>query len=264
MDSRRFDALTRVLSSSDSRRRVLGLLASLPVIGGVPVIFASQETAGKGRHKHHKHGKHKKGCKPITCTSLNRSCGQVSDGCGGQLNCGTCSNPTPLCINNVCTPCATDAQCGTGAAPYCVLGSCVPCRTSADCAHGLVCDATAHVCTGCASDAQCGAGDTPFCLDETCVACRTSADCEMGLVCDATTHSCRSCASSDECAPVNQSGNRFCKPLFDGSGQSRCTNPNVCGCPGTCADCSGGLLCIATGGGACSGKNLCCPPTPAL
>ena len=261
MDARRFDSLTRVVSSQDSRRRVLGFLATLPALGGFTGILSSQVAEGKGRHKHHKHHKP---CTPRTCSSPNRTCGQVSDGCGGQLNCGTCSNPTPLCSNNVCTVCTSNAQCGTGEAPYCVLGSCVPCRTSADCAHGLVCDAVAHICTGCSSDAQCGIGGASFCVDESCVACRTSADCELGLVCDATTHSCRSCASNNECAPLDQDGNRECAPLFDGSGQSRCTNRNECGCPGTCAGCSAGQFCFQTGGGICENKNLCCPPTPAL
>ena len=264
MAARQFDVLTRVLSAHDSRRRVLGFLATLPVLGGVPGILIPQETEGKGRGKRHKHGEGKKPCKPLTCTAQNRTCGQVSDGCGGQLNCGTCSNPTPLCVNNVCTVCSSNAQCGTGEAPYCVLGSCVPCRTSADCPLGLVCDATAHTCTGCTGDAQCGIGGASFCVDGSCVVCRTSADCELGLVCDATTHVCRSCTDARECAPINQFGNSFCRPLFDGSGQSRCTNPNACGCPGTCADCSGDQLCLATGGGTCSGKNLCCPATPAL
>jgi hypothetical protein len=264
MDARHFDALTRVFSSQNSRRRVLGFLATLPVLGSVAGILSSQEAEGKGRGKRHKHGKGKRPCRPETCTSLNSTCGQVSDGCGGQLNCGTCSNPTPLCLNNVCTSCTSNAQCGTAVAPYCVLGSCVPCRTSADCAHGLVCDATAHICTGCTSDAQCGIRETPFCVDEACVMCRTSADCDLGLVCDATTHVCRSCTNASECAPVNQFGDRYCQPLFDGSGQARCTNPNECPCPGTCADCTGGQVCIHTGGGECGGKNLCCPPTPAL
>ncbi len=70
-----------------------------------------------------------------------------------------------------------------------------------------------------------------------CVACQTSADCEVGIVCDATHHVCRSCASRDECAPVDAAGNRFCNPLFDRSEQSRCTNLDLCDCPGTCADC---------------------------
>ena len=40
-------------------------------------------------------------CVPDTCASLNYNCGSPSDGCGGTLDCGTCS--TGVCTNNVCT-----------------------------------------------------------------------------------------------------------------------------------------------------------------
>src|SRR5579863_5779329 len=33
-------------------------------------------------------------CTPETCSSLNIGCGYAGDGCGGVLQCGTCTNPT--------------------------------------------------------------------------------------------------------------------------------------------------------------------------
>jgi hypothetical protein len=32
-------------------------------------------------------------CTPTTCTALGYNCGQAADGCGGLLNCGSCTNP---------------------------------------------------------------------------------------------------------------------------------------------------------------------------
>lgn len=38
-------------------------------------------------------------CVPSTCTSLGYNCGTWDDGCGGELDCGTCSD---TCYNGVC------------------------------------------------------------------------------------------------------------------------------------------------------------------
>jgi len=32
-------------------------------------------------------------CTPTTCSALGKNCGSVSNGCGGTLNCGTCTSP---------------------------------------------------------------------------------------------------------------------------------------------------------------------------
>ena len=44
-------------------------------------------------------------CIPITQCPVELACGTISDGCGGQLTCGECANPTPLCTPHVCVPC---------------------------------------------------------------------------------------------------------------------------------------------------------------
>jgi hypothetical protein len=41
-------------------------------------------------------------CIPTTCSNLNRDCGIVSDGCGGTLNCGTCSTGYTCQVNGTC------------------------------------------------------------------------------------------------------------------------------------------------------------------
>jgi hypothetical protein len=40
-------------------------------------------------------------CKPTTCAVWSMNCGSIPDGCGGTLDCGTCSNGHP-CESNVC------------------------------------------------------------------------------------------------------------------------------------------------------------------
>ena len=99
MDPRHFDALTRVLSAPDSRRRVLGLLTAVPVVGGLLGILSSEETEAAGRRKRrkkaHKHGKgrrrkkqkHKKKpqCTPTTCAAQGKTCGSIPDGCGKTI-----------------------------------------------------------------------------------------------------------------------------------------------------------------------------------
>ena len=43
-----------------------------------------------------------KDCAPTTCVALARNCGTASDGCGGTLNCGTCSTGYTCAVNGTC------------------------------------------------------------------------------------------------------------------------------------------------------------------
>jgi hypothetical protein len=45
-------------------------------------------------------------CVPTTCAALNANCGSLPDGCGGTLQCGTCTLP------DVCGAGATPNRCG--------------------------------------------------------------------------------------------------------------------------------------------------------
>ena len=65
------------------------------------------------------------GCTPTTCAAQGKNCGSLPDGCGGTLTCGSCSNPTPVCVTNICTACTASAQCPTGT--ICDAGSCQSC-----------------------------------------------------------------------------------------------------------------------------------------
>src|SRR5712692_7007018 len=76
-------------------------------------------------------------CAPITCASLGKNCGTISDGCGGTLTCGSCTALGTSCggggVANVCGPgtpttCAAQGKnCGAipdGAGGWLACGTC--------------------------------------------------------------------------------------------------------------------------------------------
>ena len=69
-------------------------------------------------------------CNPTTCNALGYDCGPAGDGCGGLLNCGTCTLP------NVC---------GGGGKPS-VCGNSVPCVNL--CKQQVACDSGTTTITG--------------------------------------------------------------------------------------------------------------------
>jgi hypothetical protein len=84
-------------------------------------------------------------CTPTSCSALGKSCGSVSDGCGGMLSCGSCALGQ-TCTNNVCTttppsPPSTCAhsQCASGAK---LTSGCTSCVSSI-CAVDSYCCASA-------------------------------------------------------------------------------------------------------------------------
>src|SRR5579883_481987 len=81
------------------------------------------------------------GCGLITCKSVNASCGLIGDGCGGVVNCGSCTAPQ---------------TCGGGGVPYqCGTSACVP-RTK-----GAVCGSytCGELSDGCGGTVNCGPDD---------------------------------------------------------------------------------------------------------
>ena len=59
-------------------------------------------------------------CTPMTCESLGAFCGNLSDGCGGQLDCGTCTNGQVcdmnlyMCVPPTASPIIIDQRIATG------------------------------------------------------------------------------------------------------------------------------------------------------
>ena len=81
-------------------------------------------------------------CTPSTCSSLGKTCGSVSNGCGGTLSCGSCALGQ-TCTNNVCTTAPTSppgtcahSQCSSGAK---LVGGCTSCVSSICAADSFCC-----------------------------------------------------------------------------------------------------------------------------
>ena len=90
-------------------------------------------------------------CVKTTCSAQGLSCGPTGDGCGGTLNCGTCTAPA------TCGGSGVRGQCGSS--PPCVPTTCA--------AQGLTCGPTGDGCGGtlncgsCIAPATCGGGGMP-------------------------------------------------------------------------------------------------------
>ncbi len=96
------------------------------------------------------------GCGLVTCASHGATCGPVGDGCGGVIDCGSCTAP------ETCGGGGTLFTCGDGGGGG---GTCTP-RTCADVGAncGKVADGCGGLtadCGGCGMGEACGAGGTP-------------------------------------------------------------------------------------------------------
>jgi len=89
-------------------------------------------------------------CKPLTCAQQGFTCGPAGDGCGGELQCGTCTPP--------------DTCGGGGVASHCGASTCKPTTCSA--LH-ISCGPAGDGCGGelqcgnCTPPDTCGGGGTP-------------------------------------------------------------------------------------------------------
>ncbi|MBK6923527.1 MAG: hypothetical protein IPH07_39430 [Deltaproteobacteria bacterium] len=94
-----------------------------------------------------------------TMSTTDPSSSTGPQGCAGDDECG--GPGTPICIDQVCSPCESDAQCAAKdpANPACRDdGQCVQCTASNDDGCGgatPICDAAVNTCMGCAFHEQC-------------------------------------------------------------------------------------------------------------
>jgi hypothetical protein len=112
-------------------------------------------------------------CVPSTCAELGLSCGSAFDGCGAQLDCGTCDTTTTgggTCVPRTCTgKCgAIDDGCGHQI-------DCGGCDTGYAC-QGQSCVATSCAQVGLDQNACSGCGDLPIEPGAACP-CGTVASC---------------------------------------------------------------------------------------
>ncbi len=203
------------------------------------------------------------GCNLITgCQSGgSQYCGIIGDGCGNNINCGSC--PTgEACANHVCsTGGGYDGgiltSCTVTGGQYCGdIGdgaggklACGPCTTAGwTCTDG-VCTADATICTPIA----CGTGAGKYCgaVGDGCGHAEDCGVCAAGLACVSN-----QCVPATGCTPAtcNPTGGQYCGGLLgDGCGASitcgDCTTPGWT-CQGNL--CKGGAACtpIACGTGA--------------
>lgn len=167
MDSRHFDALTRVLSTANARRTLLAGLAALPVAGGLLGILDAEEAEagrrrrrkrqhrrrhdkGKGRkRKPRKKGKQKPGCTP-DCAG---KCQGMSDGCGGA-----CDTNAPSCEG---PPCRTQLQSCTAIAECCATESTACAHNNVFLDTNVCCSTLGGACTEGGVSGDCCVVDVP-------------------------------------------------------------------------------------------------------
>jgi hypothetical protein len=170
-------------------------------------------------------------CVPLTCAGLGYHCGLAGDGCGGALDCGTCTAP------ETCGGGGKVGECGK---------KCVP-KTCAD--FGRECGEVGDGCGGllqcgtCAAPETCGGGGTPgkcgsaTCKPKTCE--------ELGMNCVIAGDGCGGVAPCGTCAPPQSCG---------GGGQfGQCGGTQAC-VRKTCEDL--GYTCGPAGDG-CGGLLAC-------
>jgi N-acetylneuraminic acid mutarotase len=150
-------------------------------------------------------------CVPQTCAQLGASCGPAADGCGGLLNCGSCTPPAS------CGGTGVSGVCGTPPSP------CVP-KTCAS--LGQTCGVAGDSCGGslncgsCTSPQSCGGGGIPgacgpaACVPKTCA--------QLGANCGAVSDGCGGLLSCGSCNWPQTCG---------GAG-----TPSVCGTSPSCTN----------------------------
>jgi N-acetylneuraminic acid mutarotase len=150
-------------------------------------------------------------CVPLTCAQLGTSCGAAANGCGGLLNCGTCTPP------QVCGGNGTTGVCETPPSP-CIPTTCaslgVSCGSASNSCGGLL------SCGSCTSPQTCGGGGIAgvcgpaACVPKTCA--------QLGKNCGAVSDGCGGLLSCGSCNwPATCGGNGT--PSVCGTNPS-CTN----------------------------------------
>src|SRR5580658_3858027 len=171
-------------------------------------------------------------CVPKTCVELGLTCGSNADGCGGVLDCGTCTAPA-VCGGGGFSVCGGPAGGEGGTLAACVPATCsslgVGCGTAGDGCGGTL------ACGTCAAPAFCGGGGFSVCGG-------SSAP-----------------GATPVCAPATcQSLGFNCGPAGDG-----CGNLLQCGACGGADVCGGGTpgVCGHTCTGLCT-QQVACAGTP--
>ncbi len=212
-------------------------------------------------------------CKPRTCAQAGANCGPIGDGCGGLLQCGTCTAPESCGAGGKASVCGGVTKCTKKTCNDFPSGSCGP---LADGCGGLI------TCGTCTAPQTCGGGGTAsVCGGNTGCVPKTQANCaaaniQCGPMADGCGGfvDCGSCPSNQSCGAAGPSKcgssgvdagtctpktcanypSNACGPLPDGCGgvlttcgtnsNGSCTAPQTCGGGGTPSVCGGSSGCV--------------------
>jgi hypothetical protein len=207
-------------------------------------------------------------CTPLTACPAGNNCGTMSDGCGGTLECGTCTAVdachTATCAANVCaqtavrngTACSDGNACTTG--DVCTSGVCggapVVCTNGDACNDPGSCQARTGTCsppvpkhngTACSDGNACTSGDR--CTNGVCggapVVCANGDACNDPGSCQPATGTCSppvpknngtACSDGNACTAGDVCTSGVCKgaPVV-------CANGDACNDPGSCQSATG-------------------------
>ncbi len=203
MDSHRFDALTRRVTTVLNRRTSLGVAATLGLLGlGFPDEAAGKRKDRQARVKSNKKNKgknknkSKKPCPPCKSRKKGKCTKTLPDGAaceGGACQAGSCVATTTTTAAPQCTPESTAVTCAGRCGPR--LNNCDQAVTCA-CPGGQTClsnGSCGRVCTAGSCPGTCAGCSKPttdgpnVCLaNGTCAGkppCESSGDCDFGQAC---------------------------------------------------------------------------------
>ena len=168
MDASHFDRMTRLFSTSASRRQTIGALASSVLTVALPSV-----AGGKGRTKHGATTLNDASLNGFGCLNIGQRCKNANQCCSGRCkgkgkrhckahNTGGCKSGEGLC-GQAAVPCRTstgkDGECATttGNAGFCQdNGGCQACTRDRDCQIAANTRAAACiVCSACQEGTAC-------------------------------------------------------------------------------------------------------------
>ena len=206
-------------------------------------------------------------CKSKTCAELGFNCGKTDDGCGNELDCGTCIGDDVCqenhcgCQHKTCTSlgkncgtiddgCGGTLNCGTCASDQECTNNICGCRPQTCASLGKNCGTISD---GCGNTLNCGAcSANQTCSDNVCRAACTPTTCAaLGKNCGTIDDGCRNTLNCGTCtSPQTCQGNVCqCNPTSCSALAYNCGSHSD-GCGGTlnCGSCGAGQSC---NGGRC-------------
>jgi len=215
-------------------------------------------------------------CVPDTCTGKGYACGSFSDGCGGTINCGTCT--AGICVNGqCCVPdtctglgytcgdhsdgCGGTISCGTCSSGSCVNGQC--CVPDTCTGLGYTCGSFPDGCGGTINCGSCAPGDT--CTLGTCgctdgVKGASEADVDCGGVCATKCAQGKSCGAGGDCVSSFCADGVCCTEVCTATCRA-CVSAKTGAADGVCADVTAGtdpdLECAAQATTTCGQTGEC-------